>query len=72
MSPPAEWDMSPWPMTQFMMVMSPRSPLPSELMEKVSSRPHAKEQWSKIMFVPLDTPAQSRPESPPAPMRKRM
>ena len=57
-------------MMQFDMVMSFGSvPLPSGLMENVSSNPHENEQWSNIMFVPLAMPAQSFPESPPLPMR---
>ena len=41
-------------------------------MENTSSNPQANEQWSKIMFVPLEMPAQSLPEEPPFPMRNRM
>ena len=53
------------------MVMFPKSPFPSEFMEKVSSSPQENEQWSKIIFVPCAMPAASLPLVPLAPMRKR-
>ena len=43
-------------------------PLLSQLIEKVSSLPHAKEQWSKIMFFPFAIPAQSFPSEPTLPI----
>ena len=58
-------------MMVFWMVMSPMSPLPSGLMENVSSSPHENEQWSKIMFVPLEMPAQSLPDEPSCPILTR-
>ena len=55
-------------MMQFCTVMS-CGLLP--LMENTSSRPHANEQWSKIMFLPLLMPAASESWVPTAPCLTR-